>query len=77
MPSCLPHVLQLMEQSGELRVLRDGAEVGGWVAWGLSVVSSPVKWAWHKYLFPSHPAGTEKYMATQLIKVSNHLVAIV
>lgn len=70
-PSCLPHVLQLMEQTGQLRPLWEGGErsVDGWLTWGVSVISSPIKWVWHSYLSPSNPAMADKmYIDTQLIK---------
>lgn len=70
-PTCLPQVLQVMEQSGELQRWEEKGEGdGGWVSWGLGAVSSPVKWVWQNYMSPGDRESYEmRYVDAGLIKV--------
>lgn len=61
-----------MEQTGELCLLQETEEgrASGWFSWGISVVSSPIKWLWRGYISRSNsPVANKVYVDTQLLKV--------
>lgn len=68
---CLPVVIDTLERSGELRRLSGYRIEGiGWMEWGLKILSSPVIWAWHKYMTSSVESSDEVvYVLASVVKV--------
>lgn len=65
-PKCLNNVINIMEKMGE--VVKTSKANQGWVGWGVSMVTSPVSWAWKKYV-ANGSSNDEEYMIISHVKV--------
>ena len=63
-PKCLKAVLECLEKAGEARNLSSYRE-GGWVNWGIKVLTSPMLWAWKRYV----SAKEEEFILVDVVKV--------
>lgn len=60
-----------MRKSGQLCLMQDlleGAKGKGWLSWGASVLSGPLRWVWQKYQPQDNTDAV--YVDTQLLKVN-------
>ena len=72
-PKGLDTVIELMERVGEVRKMSSYrlSEEGGWVEWGVAVVSSPLSWAWKRYMSNNSSAQeNEEYVIVAFVKVT-------
>ena len=51
--------------------LLEGARIQGWISWGASVLTSPARWVWNRYLSTSGRGTAEDiYVDVELLQVS-------
>ena len=77
-PKCLRLVIECMERNGDARKLSSYEDIdgvgGGWLRWGVTVMTRPISWAWRWYW---GSAGTgnqrsnavENYVLVSVVKV--------
>ncbi len=70
-PKCLTIVIQAMERLGDIKKFASYQERNGWIGWGVSIVTSPVTWAWNKYM-SSNEEEEEEYILLGHVKVNNN-----
>ena len=68
-PKCLNEVIKVMENMGDIRKVSNYENNTGWIGWGVSVVSSPLKWAWRNYVSPPVNSDDEEYVIVSYVKV--------
>ena len=76
-PKCLNNVIRAMERLDEVKKLSSYQKnYGGLIGWGVSVVSSPLMWAWSKYV-SSQNDDEEEYILVVHVKVNTDETRIV